>query len=159
MATFKDAAGREWSIELDVPTADEIKREKGIDLIDPDLTGETFVKLASGSTRLLVEVLWMLIHEQAAKRGVEPEDFGRAMKPAAIRDAFQALRDGIADFFLNPDAGAAMRRVWRAAERVVAAKLGEYSEAKIESLLMERTSENSAGNTAASAELTPAGVE
>jgi hypothetical protein len=145
MASFTDAEGRTWSLDLDLTTADEVKREKGIDLIDPEAMSATFVKLASGSTRLLVEVLWMLVHPQADKAGVSPEEFGRALKAQAIRDAYAALKDAIADFFLNPDAGAAMRRTWQAAEKVAAARLEEFTEAKIESLLLAKLSESTAG--------------
>jgi hypothetical protein len=146
MASFQDADGRSWIIELDLTTADEIKAEKGVDLIDPEKLGETFVRLASGSTRLLVEVLWMLVHPQAEKLKVEPETFGRAMKPHAVRGAYAAIKEAIADFFLNPETGAAIRRTWEAAERVTADRLGEFTEEKIEQLLRERMSATSAGN-------------
>ena len=160
MASFNDAEGRTWHLDLDLTTADEIKKTHGVDLIDPETFRETFLRLATGGTRLLVCVCYQLCHPQAEKAGVSPEEFGRAMKPKAVADAYVALKEAIADFFqLNPAAAEAIRRVWAAAERV-AREVGETQLTRLDERLTSASrailSGASAGSTPESPASTPA---
>lgn len=119
VASFKDDDGRTWRIAITEPVANRVKDAHGIDLIDPSKLGDTFVKLAIGSTGLLVSVVYMLVEKQTKKAGVSPEDFGEAMTPDAVEGAYKALQEAIVDFFrLNPTIGEGIRRVWTAAENL-----------------------------------------
>ena len=157
MATFKDAKERVWALELDPTVADEIAAEKGLDLIDPDRLTEVFSKLGMGSTRLLVEVLYMLCHEQAEAKQITPEDFGRAMKPKALQEAFVALQEAVSDFSQSPEIADARRKIFRACNEKMGEAVKELTQEKLRNLLTVRISGANSGGSLESPDSTHGG--
>lgn len=161
MPSFKDAAGRTWHLDLDTYTADEVKKHCDIDLIDAEKVLENIGTIASKGTRYLVEICWCIIEPQAIKAKVEPEDFGRSMKPQNVSEANKALQEAIIDFFrpLNPSAADAMRKLLDKAEKTVNL-MGENELAnldqRLEKVFRDLTFADSSTNTQASSGLTPA---
>lgn len=98
MATFKDAAGREWQIKLDAPTIEEVRAEVEVDLADPTL--KQFEQLGEDPVAL-VNTLWVICRPQAAQQvdgGVNARQFGEALVGDAIDEATEALLNAITDF-------------------------------------------------------------
>ena len=89
MRTFKDNAGRTWSLTLSVWTVKKVRDLLGVDLLD--LGGESasaqkpglLFRLISDPV-LLVDVLYVVCKDQADSASVTDEQFGRAMGGDAI---------------------------------------------------------------------------
>lgn len=99
MKTFKDAAGREWQIVVDVGTAKAARDLRGVDLFK--LHSSEAERVFSDPC-LLVDVLYVLCRQQCEIRSISDEDFGRAMVGDAIEDGANALLGAVADFFPSP---------------------------------------------------------
>jgi len=117
--TFKDNAGRTWSLTLNVWTVKKVRDLLGVDLLD--LGGES----ATGSSDkkpgllfrliadpvLLVDVLYVVCRDQADGASVMDEQFGRAMGGDAIDAATKAFLEELADFTPSPRDRARARKV------------------------------------------------
>lgn len=152
MAQFTDSAGRVWSLDLDLTTADEIKATHDLDLLDLEDGDRTYQRLNTDA-RLVVALVWDLVKPAAEAKKITVEEFRRAMKPTAIRAAKEAVVEAIADFSPSPEVAEAMRKVFRAAAK----KMKIALEAIDESDLMAATSGVSVGNSPESLASIPGG--
>lgn len=93
MKIFKDANGGEWSFEL---TAFEFKRtrDKFGDLLDP-----AYCYDKTRDAVFLVDLLFELVGEQAAKRGIDAAAFARLFKGDAVDEARRAFLEEYVAFF------------------------------------------------------------
>lgn len=99
MHTFTDKKTREWSLELDVWLVEQIHKKVKEVTIDKLLANKAAGLEELFSDRVLfVRVLWVIVEEQAQKKGVEPESFGRALGGDALEDASEAFLRALADF-------------------------------------------------------------
>jgi len=96
MATFADAAGREWVVDIDVAALRRVRKRLDLNLMDA-IGGETLGRLADDPV-LLVDVLYVLCQEQAERDGISDEAFGRAMRGDALDAAAGAFLEALADF-------------------------------------------------------------
>ena len=105
MRTFKDNAGRTWSVTLNVLQMKRIRAHLGIDLVNVitlDAGGKVQVDLVdriANDPCLLVDILWVCVEDEAKAAGVTDEEFGRALAGDAIDEATKALLDELVDFF------------------------------------------------------------
>jgi hypothetical protein len=99
VGVFKDSAGREWRVELDVTGLKRVKAATGVDV------GLLFEDAFRDYRALLrdigrfVDVVWVLVADQAAARGVTDEEFGRALGGDALAAAVEAFQGAVADFY------------------------------------------------------------
>lgn len=94
MATLQDRSGKDWRVELDAPTIEEIQEKHEINLANLD--GDPLVKLRNDPMKL-VPVLYLICQEQIEERGVEPRQFGKMM-PHTDK-MLDAVREAIIGFF------------------------------------------------------------
>lgn len=100
MRSFSDAAGRQWSVEINV---NAIKRVRallpGVDLASPD-KGEPplFVRLCDDAV-LLCDVLYCLVKPQADSMAITDEQFGASIGPEGLAAGTDALLGELSDFF------------------------------------------------------------
>ena len=105
MRTFKDNAGRTWSVELNVHQMKRIRAHLGIDLVNVialDKGGKVKVDLVdriASDPCLLVDILWVCVEEEAKAAGVTDEQFGRSLAGDSIDGATAAFLDELVDFF------------------------------------------------------------
>ena len=105
MRTFKDNAGRTWSVTLNVLQMKRIRAHLGIDLVNVitlDAGGKVKVDLVdriANDPCLLVDILWVCVEEEAKEAGVTDEQFGCALAGDSIDDATKAFLDELVDFF------------------------------------------------------------
>ena len=116
MRTFKDNAGRTWSLTLNVWTVKKVRDLLGLDLLDlggdaatRDKPGLLFRLIADPV--LLVDVLYVVCRDQADGASVMDEQFGRAMGGDAIDAATKAFLEELADFTPSPRDRARARKV------------------------------------------------
>lgn len=134
MKTFKDNAGRSWTVAVNVAA---IKRVKG--LLDVNLMeaveGDLLEKLSTDPV-LLCDVVYAICKPEADTQGVTDEQFGQAMAGDAIQHATTALLEELIDFF-----PLAKRRVLHKALeklRTVEARAAAYAEAKLDDPALDK---------------------
>lgn len=97
MRKFKDKDGVEWELSVDMQSAMAIKTETGVDILDI-AEGKDLVLLTSDIVTLGA-VLWLLVSEQAEKRGLDAKAFFRKLDGDAIDAATTTLVAECFDFF------------------------------------------------------------
>lgn len=99
MHTWKDEQDNKWTIELNVDGIRRVRSEINIDLVEV-LDGKLLDKLGSDPV-LLVDVLWVLHQEEAAKKDpkVDARGFAKAVAGDAIDRATEAFLEELTDFF------------------------------------------------------------
>lgn len=130
MHSFKDKAGREWSVEATFGAYARVKSQTGVKLYDiATESRESLVQLTDAYT--LGSVIWSMIEPQADARGVTPEAFYESVDGTVLNDAYSALIDEMI-FFCHPR----QRRILSTA----LAKIREV-EARSDSLVAEKMPE------------------
>ena len=105
MQIFKDRDGREWQVVLNVFQMKRIRAALGVDLINVielDKDGQVRVDMIdkiANDPCLLVDILWVLVQDQARTLNVTDEQFGTALAGDAIENATKAFLDELVDFF------------------------------------------------------------
>lgn len=98
MRTFQDAAGRTWTIAVNVDAVKRVRALLGEDMLDI----EKFFPRLLADPILLCDVLFAIVKPQAEAQNVSDIDFARAMAGDTIAHARKALVEDYVDFF--PDA-------------------------------------------------------
>lgn len=154
MRTFKDNAGRTWSVALNVHQMKRIRAHLGIDLanvIALDKDGAVKVDLVdriASDPCLLVDVLWVCVEEEAKEAGVTDEQFGRSLAGDSIEDATKAFLDELVDFF--PGARGLFLRKAVGLARKYTGEMTDALEKALESPELERRVEASMRSSASS---------
>lgn len=132
MKSFRDTAGREWTIEINYTSLARVKDATGVDLTDicdPESDGHR--KLAE-DVRVMFRSLCALLQPQLESRDVSPEALGEAIDEEAAEGAWLAITEGVVDFFRGPKR-ALFRRALAKSTEVVNRRRTE-GEAKLEAL-------------------------
>lgn len=105
MHNFNDANGHGWEVALNVRQMKRIRAALGLDLVnvitldkDGAVKVDVIDRIASDPC-LLVDVLWVIVEEQAKLEGISDEEFGTALAGEAIENATKAFLDELVDFF------------------------------------------------------------
>lgn len=98
MATFKDRENNEWELTLTYGSASAVKGATGVNLAAVSKSAD-WVDLLFSDPENLVKVLWVMVADQAEKKGVTAERFGYGFDGPALERAGAALGEAIADFF------------------------------------------------------------
>lgn len=119
MQTFRDNAGRTWTVSVDVAAIKRVRALAGFDLLSV-IDGKGIDRLVLDPV-LLCDVLCAACRPEAERLGVSDEDFGRAMAGDAIEHATRALMEELVSFCPNPRDRKNLRRVvsamWTTMER------------------------------------------
>ena len=99
MHSFKDNAGRDWTIAVNVASIKRLRDTLEVDLMGV-IEGDLLQRLYADPV-LLVDVVYVLCKPRADELEVSDEQFGQAMGGDAIELATAALVDEIIDFFPN----------------------------------------------------------
>jgi hypothetical protein len=122
MKTFKDASGREWTIDINLNTIEQVIASCKIDLtalFEGEL--KTLAELFN-TPKLLVSVLWVLCGPEKPDALLSEKAFKATMKGDFLEAGANALVDDVIDFFPL----ARKREVCRA----IAVKMQETAEAE-----------------------------
>ena len=163
MQIFKDRNGQDWQVILNVFQMKRVRASLGVDLINVielDKDGQVKVDMVdriANDPCLLVDILWVLVQDQARTLNVTDEQFGTALAGDAIEAATKAFLDELVDFFPG-----AKRLFLRKAVDLARKFGGEWNEA-LEKALADpelearvRQSMNSSTSSPESSESTPA---
>lgn len=96
MKRFKDQAGRDWDVVVNVGVAKRVRDLTKVDIFNlfNDEAGRVF-----SDPCLLVDVLYVVLSEQCRKAGVSDEQFGLSLYGDVLETAATALLEEVADFF------------------------------------------------------------
>jgi len=97
MRTFKDNAGRDWTVAINVDVVQRVRDLLKLDLLGV-LDGELTQKLIDDPV-LLCNVVYVVCKPEADAKNVKDTDFGRAMAGDAIDAATTTLLEELVDFF------------------------------------------------------------
>jgi hypothetical protein len=156
--SFRDNAGRAWTVAINVAAVKRVRGLVGVDLYK--LIDDGFKPLAAlvGDPVQLADVLYCLCKDEADAKQVTDEDFGRALAGDAITLAADAFVEELIDFFPDARARASLTKVL-AAGRKVRDRLLDHAEVVIDRLDPAAEASKliaSFGNSPASSGSTPA---
>lgn len=117
MRTFKDNAGREWAVEINVAALKRVRSLTGTDLMQV-IEGTLIEKLIRDPV-LLCDVVYALCKPEADTRNVSDEEFGKAMAGDAIEAATTAVLEELVGFCPSPRDRANLGRVLQATKKVM----------------------------------------
>ena len=129
MRTFKDKAGRNWTISINLATAKRLRDKLSVDLLQPEVGDPPLLTRLGTDEILLGEVLCCLLSDQFEAHGVGEDDVLAAFDGDTLLAAQTAFYEDLADFFRS------RRRTDRAAGVETQAKMIELATAKIEAKL------------------------
>ena len=99
MKTFNDAAGRTWTIALNLGTAMAVKSKLGIDLLRPEDGDPPLLTQLGTDEMLLGEVLCALLESQFEKHNVTDADVRMSFDGTTLLAAQKAFYEELVDFF------------------------------------------------------------
>jgi hypothetical protein len=111
LKTFRDNAGRTWTVAVTVASIKRVRAMAGVDLyglVDDGFKG--LAELLADPIRL-VDVLYVLCQAEAEKAGVTDEQFGEAMAGDSIDLATTAFLESFTEFFPAPKVRAGIARL------------------------------------------------
>jgi hypothetical protein len=155
MKTFKDNAGRTWSVSVDVDAIRRVRTSLKVNLTSTDFAS-VLEQLLSDPV-LLCDVLYVICKPEADRQKISDEDFGRSMAGDAIEHATAAFLEELANFTPNPRDRARVQRVIRAMWEL-AEKTRDVAEWNLEAEIAKvMTSGPTSGGSPGSSASTPAG--
>ena len=99
MKTFTDAAGRTWTIALNLGTAIAVKDNLGVDLLQPEAGDPPLLTRLGTDEMMLGEVLCALLEGQFDVHKVSADDVRASFDGATLMAAQQAFYEELIDFF------------------------------------------------------------
>ena len=97
MKTFKDNAGRSWTLIVNVAAIKRVRSLLDVNLMEA-VEGDLLEQLSTDPI-LLCDVVYVLCKPEADQQNVTDEQFGQAMAGDAIEHATTALLEELVDFF------------------------------------------------------------
>jgi hypothetical protein len=152
---FKDTAGRDWPLTINVNAIRRVRAKESVDLAGLfDEGSKPLAKLLNDPCRL-VDVLWVLIEEEADKKGIKPDAFGASMGGDALEAAAEALVEEILLFFPSQRARSLRKLVTKG--KAVASELLTKLETELDRASVEEITASilSSGDARASSASTP----
>lgn len=137
MHSFRDNAGRTWTVAINVAAIKRVRGLVGVDLYT--LIDDGFRPLGAlvADPVRLVDVLYCLCRDEADARQISDEDFGRALAGDAIALATEAFLEELIDFFPDARTRASLTKVL-AAGRAVRDRVLTHAEREVETLDPDR---------------------
>lgn len=99
MKTFTDAAGRTWTLALNLGTAMAVKDKLGVDLLQPEAGDPPLLTRLGTDEMLLGEVLCALLEKQFETHKVTADDVRAAFDGQTLLAAQKAFYEELIDFF------------------------------------------------------------
>ena len=117
MRTFKDNAGRTWTVDINVATLKRVRGLTGVDLMQV-IEGTLIEKLIRDPV-LLCDVVYAICKPEADAAKVSDEEFGKAMAGDAIEAATTTALEELVGFCPSPRDRANLGRVLQATKKVM----------------------------------------
>ena len=99
MQTFKDSAGRNWTVSLTLGTAMHVRDKLGVDLLQPEAGDPPLITRIGTDEILLGEILCALLEDQFEANKVTEADVRNSFDGATILAAQKAFYEELVTFF------------------------------------------------------------
>jgi hypothetical protein len=99
MKSFKDTAGRTWTLQVNVGTIKRVRDLIGVDLLKVVENNARLLSELADDPIKLADVLYAVIKPEADAARVTDVQFGEAMYGDPIGDGFDSLLEALTDFF------------------------------------------------------------
>ena len=99
MKTFKDNAGRDWSLSLTIGNAMMVKERLGIDLLQPEIGDPPLLTRLGTDEMLLAEVIAALLESQFELHKVDVAQVYQCFDGPTFGRAHEAFYKELIDFF------------------------------------------------------------
>jgi hypothetical protein len=99
MKTFKDNAGRDWSLSLTIGNAMMVKERLGIDLLQPEVGDPPLLTRLGTDEMLLAEVIAALLESQFELHKVDVAQVYQCFDGPTFGRAHEAFYKELIDFF------------------------------------------------------------
>jgi len=158
MRTFKDNAGRTWTVDINVATLKRVRGLTGVDLMQV-IEGTLIEKLIRDPV-LLCDVVYAICKPEAdtATPPLSDEDFGKAMAGDVIEAATAAVLEELVGFCPSPRDRANLGRVLQATRNVME-KARDVVEKRLASGELDRLADRLLQSAGASSTSAPASSE
>ncbi len=156
MRTFKDNAGRTWTVEINVATLKRVRGLAGVDLMQ--VIEGTLIEKFIRDPVLLCDVVYAICKPEADSAKVSDEEFGRAMAGDAIEAATGAVLEELVAFCPSPRDRANLGRVLQATRNVME-KARDVVEKRLESGELDRLADRLLQSAGVSSTSAPASSE
>ena len=113
MKSFNDAAGRTWTLALNLGTAMAVRDKLGIDLLQPEQGDPPLLTRIGTDEILLGQVVFALLEKQFEAQGVTETDVYASFDGETIMAAQTAFYEELINFFQNrarPDRAKAVQK-------------------------------------------------
>jgi hypothetical protein len=111
MATFTDAAGETWTIEISVDEIRLLRKELKVDLLALLEDNGLLLRKLVADPILLVDVISILCTDQIKSRDLDERAFAKRLVGHGLEAALDCLIEAIANF-TPPRQGAVIRQMW-----------------------------------------------
>ena len=101
MKTFKDNAGHDWNISLNIGTAMLVKDRLGVDLLQPEVGDPPLLTRLGTDEILLAQVISALLESQFETQKVDEKQIYQFFDGPTFARAHEAFYEELIDFFQN----------------------------------------------------------
>jgi hypothetical protein len=101
MKTFKDNAGHDWNLSLNIGTAMLVKDRLGIDLLQPEAGDPPLLTRLGTDEILLAQVISALLESQFETQKVDEKQIYQFFDGPTFARAHEAFYEELIDFFQN----------------------------------------------------------
>jgi hypothetical protein len=98
MHAFKDRTGRDWTLDLTMGRAAQVRAATGVNLLDVTQADRRCLVQIAEDPYLGMDVIWVLVEPQAQARGVSKTEWLDAFACNEVSEAFDALGNEIVFF-------------------------------------------------------------
>jgi len=99
MKTFKDNAGHDWNISLNIGTAMLVKERLGVDLLQPEVGDPPLLTRLGTDEILLAQVISILLESQFEAQKVDEKQIYQLFDGLTFARAHEAFYEELIDFF------------------------------------------------------------
>jgi len=152
--TFKDAAGRTWTLSITIGTAMRVKDKLEVHLLRPDEGRPPLLTRLALDEMFLAEVLCCLLEDQFEAHKVTERDVQMAFDGETLLAAQTALYDELASFFLSRGRRHVTKAVRK--QQAVIEKATALAETKIDAIDVDQLTRGAmSGSSPAASDSTP----
>lgn len=115
MKSFKDNLGREWSARVDSNALMRVRDMLGVNLGEIEQIEKNWRRLRTDDL-FVVELAYAVCKPEAESRKLTMQEFCGALGGDSIRSAYEAIAEGISDFFRDPEIRRTLKQLVEAME-------------------------------------------
>lgn len=141
MKAFKDQSGKVWTLQINVSSVKRCRAHAEVDLpglFDDECKG---LQALTSDPIKFIELIYVLIQEEAKERNISQDDFESSMSGDAIECCMDAFLAELIEFFPEPRKRDALKKILKAS-RDLQDKIMDQAENRINSINIEEIAKN-----------------